>query len=173
MTWLVESPWPALVAGLIAEAILAIALLRTGLVKIIGAMVGVLILTVLLLLLERGVVTEFEEIEATLDAAASALAANDVDGVVSHISPQAAQLKQYAERAMRRFNFSEAVVGGDLAVQVNRLTSPPSAVAKFTVRLHGTDRQGTVPYGNYVERVELTLHQIDGRRYVAEYQPRR
>ena len=172
MTWLVESPWPVLVTGILIEAVLAIALLRTGLAKVIAAMVGVLIVTVLLLLLERVVVTEFEEVEMALDSAATALAQNDVEKVVSFISPEQQSLKSYAERSMRQFKFTDAVVGGDLKVQVNRLTSPPSATAKFTVRLAGKDTRGTIPYGNLVERVELTLHKIGDRWYVVDYQPR-
>src|SRR5688572_28536076 len=151
MAWLVESPWPALVTGILIEAMLAIALLRTGLAKIIAVMVGVFVVTLLLLLLERVVVTEFEEVELALDSAATALAANDVEKVISFISPEQQNLKSYAERQMRQFNFTDAVIGGDLTVLVNRLTSPPSAAARFTVRLAGKDRSGTVPYGNLIE----------------------
>jgi hypothetical protein len=171
MTWLVETPWPAIIGSVVIEAILAIVLLRTGLIKIIGAMIAVLVVAVLLVVLERVVVTEYEEVESTLDQAATALAANDVGGVVSHISPQAPQLKQYAERAMRQFTFSEARVGNDLKVQINPLTSPRSAKVSFSAKLTAKDRKNAVG-GTQLLPVELTLHKVDGRWYVADYQPR-
>jgi hypothetical protein len=171
MSWLVESPWPALVVGVVVEAMLAIALVRTGLMKIVGAMVAVLIVTLLLVVLERVVVTEYEEVEAALDAASAAIEANDLDRVVSFIAPQQPQLKQYAERAMRQFAFSEVRVGNDLKVQVNPLTSPRSAKAQFSVKVAGKARKSGL-VGTQLVPVELTLHKIDGRWYVTEYQPR-
>jgi hypothetical protein len=172
MTWLVESPWPALVVGVVLEAILAIALVRTGLMKIVGAMVAVLIVTLLLVVLERVVVTEYEEVEAALDEASAAIEANDVERVVSFIAPQEPQLKQYAERTMRQFAFSEVRVGNDLKVQVNPLTSPRSAKANFSVKVSGKDRKSAL-VGTQLVPVELTLQKIDGRWFVAEYQARR
>jgi hypothetical protein len=172
MSLLLESPWPALVIGVIVEAVLAIAFLRTGLAKILIAMAGVLAITLLLLLVERVVVTEFEEIEDTLYAAAAAIEAGDVQRVVDYVSPQAPELKQYAERALRQFTLSEVRIGNDLKVQVNPLASPRSADVHFTVKITGRDRKGSIPGGTILERADLTLHKIDGRWYVADYQPR-
>jgi hypothetical protein len=171
MTWLVETPWPVLIAAVIVEAVLAIALLRTGLVKIIGAMVGVLVLALLLVLLERFVVTDFEEVEGTLDEAARRLAANDTEAVLGYISPQATELRRYAEGALRQFTFSEAHVGNDLKVEFNPLTSPPSAEARFTAMITGKDRKNGIG-GTRPIQATLILHKINGRWYVADYQPR-
>ena len=41
MTFLLESPWPALVFGIFAEALLGIILLRTGRGVLLWAMAGV------------------------------------------------------------------------------------------------------------------------------------
>jgi hypothetical protein len=172
MTLLLESPWPALVVGVILEAVLAIAFLRTGLAKIIAAMVGVALIVVLLLVMERVVVTEFEEIENTLYDAAAAIEAGDNERVLGYISPQAPGLKQYAERALRQFTLSEVRIGNDLKAQVNPLSSPRSAEVHFTVKITGKDRKGSIPGGTILERADLTLHKIDGRWYVADYQPR-
>jgi hypothetical protein len=169
MTWLVETPWPAIIGAVVVEAILAIALLRTGLVKIVGAMIAAPVIAVLLVVLERVVVTEFEEVEGTLDGAATAIERNDVERVLALIAPENKQVRQNAERAMRQFTFSEARVGNDLKVQINPLTSPRSAKVSFSAKLTAQDRRGDIG-GTQLVPVELTLHKVGGRWYVAEYQ---
>ena len=64
MTTLIEDPTPILVVGILIEAVLAIALLRTGRGVLLWAMLAVAGLTGLGLLLERWVVTERERVEA-------------------------------------------------------------------------------------------------------------
>jgi hypothetical protein len=40
------------------------------------------------------------------------------------------------------------------------------------VKITGRDSKGRIPGGTILERADLTFHKIDGRWYVAEYQPR-
>src|SRR5664279_5008786 len=73
---MLESPWPILIVGLVFEAVLAIALFRTGRGVILGLMGGVALLVLLGVLVERWTVTDTKRIRQTLGAAAAGLQAN-------------------------------------------------------------------------------------------------
>jgi hypothetical protein len=70
-----ESPWPILLIGIAAEAVLAILLLRTGQGKWLLAMLGAGLVVLLGLLVERLVVTDGKLVQQTLDAAVAAVEA--------------------------------------------------------------------------------------------------
>ncbi len=88
MNWIFEGPWPILLTGLVLEAILLVALVRTGRAVIVGQSLGLGLLTAGLLVLERAIVTDNERIRETLDGLAAAAVANDLDGVLSYIGPE-------------------------------------------------------------------------------------
>ncbi|NLE37908.1 MAG: hypothetical protein GX621_07775 [Pirellulaceae bacterium] len=88
--------------------------------------------------------TPREQVEAELDALAAAIAANDADAVRGHLSPAAdRRTRDRAEWALANFTFSEAKVSR-LEIEVNELTSPPSAKARFTGRIRASDRSGLI-----------------------------
>ena len=72
MTWLVEDPTPTLVAAALIEAVLVLALVKTGRGVLLWAVGGVALLAVALLALEWLVVTDKEKVEETLSGAARA-----------------------------------------------------------------------------------------------------
>lgn len=82
-----ESPWPILIVGLVAEALLAVALFRTGRGKLLWPIGGVALLVLLGLVAERYTVTDTKLVRQTLDAAAAGLVANDKDRVKACIVP--------------------------------------------------------------------------------------
>ncbi len=73
MNWLLESPWPILIAGATVEVALIVALVRTGRAALLAAIAGTAVLTGMLLIVERIVVTETERVEATLDEISTTL----------------------------------------------------------------------------------------------------
>ena len=168
MTSFVESPWPSLVLGIGLEVVLAIALVRTGRAAIIAAMVVVLALTVGMIVLERVVVTEFEEVEVALDAVARALESGDVETVLASFSSKCPRLGE-VESALSRFTVREAHIGGDLEVRINRLTHPPSATTYFTGRVEGKDKRAVVPYEHMIRKFKVTLHKQGNRWLIADY----
>ena len=163
MTWFVESPWPSLILGIGLEAILAIYLVRSGRAIVIAAMVGVLALTAGLVLLERIVVTESEQVEDTLDEVARALAANDSSAVLAQFSSKSPRRGE-VQSAMSRVTISEARIGNDLEVRLNQLTAPPLASAYFTGHIQLKGARETIPYEHVVRKFKLTLHK-EGDRY--------
>ncbi|HEV7221105.1 MAG TPA: hypothetical protein VGN42_00290, partial [Pirellulales bacterium] len=100
MSWLFEDPTTLLVAGVLIEALLAVALINSRQTKLAWAMLGVMALMILGLSIERLVVTDYEQIETVLDATAASLAANDVEGVLAKIDPQAAGMRQQVQATL-------------------------------------------------------------------------
>ena len=71
-----ESPYPILIAGLLAETVLAAALFRTGRGVLLWAMGGVALVVLLGVLVEHYTVTDTKRIRQTLEEAAAGLKAN-------------------------------------------------------------------------------------------------
>ncbi|HBO45584.1 MAG TPA: hypothetical protein DD670_16975 [Planctomycetaceae bacterium] len=147
MVALLESPMPVLFAGVIAVAILAVAFVNTQRAVFLLAIVGAVLLTLLGLAIEHLVVTPREEVEAELDALAAAMVANDAPAVLGHMSPSVdSRTRARAEWALARFTIQEAKVS-NLTIEVNDLTSPPSAKARFKGFIRVADTQGLIPGG--------------------------
>ena len=141
MTWLFEDPTLLIVAGVLIEGLLAVVFVNTRQLKVAGVMAGVLALVLAGLAVEQLVVTDYEQIEAALDGTARSLRANDIPGVLAHIDPQAAGMRQSAEAALSRARITDAKVK-DLHVQFHRLTSPPTAEAEFIGNIKGSFQMG-------------------------------
>ena len=150
-----ESPWPILVFGIIAEAVLAVALVRTGRGIYLAAMAGVAIAVLLGVLVERLVVTDRKLVAQTIDGAAAALEANDLNRVLQFVSPTADDTRERARQALGLAEFVEVKVR-NLEIAIVRTTSPPTAKATFTVWVTGKDRRGDL--GQVSRPVGLVLH---------------
>jgi hypothetical protein len=100
-----------------------------------GLIAGVvcLVLTVGLVLLSINIVTDRERITQLLDEVAAALEVNDHEKVYSYIHPNAVEGVQRARGELPRYVFSEARVTRVREIVVNRQTTPPTAIAEFTV----------------------------------------
>jgi hypothetical protein len=169
MMILVESPWPWLFFGIVVEAALAVALLRTQRGYLLWAMLGVGLVAALGLLVERLVVTEREEVEMTLDAGVAAARANDLNRLLSCISPKAAKTRDYARWVMGRVQIEDVHIHG-LEITVNRLTSPPSAKARFSAVGKGRDRLNEFPYQAFAQQVTVELRREGGRWLAADFE---
>jgi len=167
MQWIFDSPWTILLVGLAIEALLAVFLLRSGKPVLIGSMVAVGLLTAGLLVVERVVVTDEEEVSDTLDGIAAAMESGDVPQVMAGFSPNCARYREI-QNSLSRYKVRKAHVGGDLQVRLNRLTSPPSATAYFTGRIEGRDQRGEVPYEHIIRKFKLTLQKPAQQWLIAE-----
>ena len=157
MTWLFESPWPFLLTGLVIEAILIVALVRTSRGAIGWAIAGVGLLTVGLVVLERFIVTDDELIRETLHGAAAAVSANDLNGVLAYISPEAVELRNRANETFRRTKFHDAKIGNDLTITTNYQGAAPSALATFTGRFRAELPREPIGHDLFVFRFSAGL----------------
>ncbi len=141
MTWLLENPLPILLIGLATTVVLMVVwyqVQKRALLLAIGATIA---LTALGLVVERAVVTPWEEVEQTLQELADALKANDLERTLSYVSPEAVETRKRAKWAMGRFRVKKAKVS-DLKIQFNPLMSPPMAKATFTGIIAVEDKGG-------------------------------
>lgn len=167
MTALLESPLPAILGGIVLLLLLAIAYFavpKRGIVIAMGvAAAGI----VGLVLLERTITTEREEVEIALLHLAKTLETNDVAAVQELIAPDATLVRNAAQRHMPRYQINEVHVARDLEVTVDSNASPPKAIAKFTCRVNANDRKGELPYNSAL--LEFSIHfRKDGDRWLVE-----
>jgi hypothetical protein len=167
-----ESPWPALGLGALALALLGVAWHNTRDRRLLQAMLGVIAVMLLLLLIQWLVVTDREAVAHALEETAQALESNDLNRVLAHLAPEGDRIRADAQRYLPHVEISDANIGGDLEVTVNRLTSPPSARATFTGRITGVNRipGETIPYDNFVKKFTLKLREGDSGWLITDYE---
>jgi len=164
MTTLLENPLPIVFFGVIVMAVLAAVAVTTRRGVVLLAMLGVLLLVAGGVVLERLVVTEVERVEASLEGAAAALEANDLDRAMQYVSPSADQTRSRAGQVLRWVRFTEVKVN-NLEVTINDLTSPPTAEAKFTGVFHFKDRTGQLFRESYATGLTVELR-LEGDRWL-------
>lgn len=169
MTWLFESPWPALLIGAMAEVVLAIVLFsvqRRGVAIAIGVVAALIVGAVLL---ERLVVTPAEEVETALQQLAAALESNDVPTTLTFVAPDAPGVRGAAERHMPRYQINSVHIARDLEIAVDDATDPPTAIARFTCRVNANDRRGQLPYQNAILEFTMKYRKVGERWLLYEY----
>jgi hypothetical protein len=168
MTIFIESPWPILLIGIGAEAVLAIMLLRTGRGRLLWAMVGVAAFVVAGLLVEHFVVTDRKAVTQTLEEARAAVVANDLQRLLNCISPTAPTARRDADWMLHRVEVNQGSIH-QLEITVNRLTSPPSARARLVAVGAGRDRMNEFPYNGFYRRVVVNLRREGDRWLITDY----
>ena len=169
MTALVEDPKLVVFAGILALALLASILPRTQRYgRVFLAMAGVLLVTVAGVVVERLVVTEKEQIEATLDSIVLALEHNDLDGLLEFVSPSAVRTRKRATWALERILVTDTGIR-NLEIVPNHLTSPPSAEARFDGVIRYRMRVAGFGREFYAARFVVELRLEDDRWVVTDH----
>jgi hypothetical protein len=165
-----ESPWPILFIGIAVEAALAFALLRSGRGILLLAMIGTAVLVLIGLLVERFVVTDRKAIRNTLDEAAAAVVANNVDRLLDCISPSAVEVRREARIVLSRVEVEDIGIS-NLEIRINRLTAPPTARVGLRAYGKGRDRSPRIPfpYERFSQPVIVELRLEGGRWLVTGY----
>lgn len=169
MLWLTENPTPILFVGIFVVAVLAALFVTTVRKEFLWGIAGVLVLMGGAMLVDWLVVTDRELIEQTIDGGVAALEANDLDRVLTFLSPSAQKTRQRAQWALGAVEFQNVNIS-NLEIEVNQHTSPPTA----DVRFHGVFRyRETVSpdqfQGLYSARFEVEFEKIDGRWLITDH----
>ncbi|HJT30546.1 MAG TPA: hypothetical protein VJ783_00660 [Pirellulales bacterium] len=173
MSWLFEDPTMLIASGVLIEALLAVALVKSGRAALLLVMAGVLVLVLGGVFVERMVVTEREEIEATLDGVSQELEANNIEGVLSWIDPASGGMREDVRARVSQARISEVRVF-DLNVSINHYVTPPTAQAYFTGRIRGRYRgEGSSGEGMLLRRLTVDFRQAGDRWLITGYQDRR
>ncbi len=158
-----ESPWPAVLLGVAAEAILLVVLLRSGRGVLLWAIGGVALLTALAVTVEQLVPTDRKQVTATLQEAAGALEVNDLERLLATISPAAAETRAAAHWAIDTVFFVQLRIH-NLEIAIDSHASPPTARSTFTVLASGRDRRGEMEAAfRRPVRMEVDLRRESGR----------
>ncbi len=141
MTWMFEDP---LRLGLIGLLVTLIPLYvfwqkRDGLW--LGVVIGCLLLTAGLIVVERLVMTEREEVQLFVAELAAAIENGDEQAVLDMVSARASQIQKAAQHGMRLFDVQHAGFSTP-EVSFNRVVDPPEAEAEFGAMIRGKPRRG-------------------------------
>lgn len=172
MTWFFEaSPVWIIVLGLLLAAMLVGGWIQTGQKALLYAAGAAVVLTSLLLLAERMVETDREQVERTLHEIARDVERNDLQAVLRHIYSGAPEIRDRAASEFPNYTFKEVRITRLRKIDVVPKHLPPKAVAEFNVVVVGSDRQGLLNDQQVPRFVVVTFYQeSDGRWAVADYQ---
>jgi len=168
VTWLYEDPITILVVGAVLCAVLAVVFSQVSRLAMVAAVLVALLATGGMLLIERRVVTDMEKVENTLYGAAEALENEDLPRLITYIAPRSKHLVTRADLQVSRWDIREVKIA-NLKIEINRLTTPPSARAEFLGRAEVVNVFGGGDRFNYVGRIELTFRREKDRYFIDGY----
>ena len=169
MTWLFENPVPTVLIGVLSLAILIGGWLKTGWRSLIVAMVAVIALTVGLVVLERYVVTDREQVDLTLREIAALVERNDIDGALKHVHSSGQRIRDAASGELRGYKFSKVSITSTPEIKLSPAHNPTQAVAEFNVVVVVSDAAGGLSDVRAPRFVSVTFLKEDGQWRVSDY----
>jgi hypothetical protein len=169
MSWFTEDSTPVLVLGIIVEAMLLLALVKTSRLALLYAIAGVAVVVGAIVVIEKNTVTDTKLIRGVLNSAAAAVEKNDVATVLDQISPRSQTMRQEVSAQLPQFEIRSAYIRG-LEIKINRFNDPPSATAEFFGHIEGRQRHGALPQDHYVARIKVTLIRDKDRWLLDKYE---
>ncbi|HTN75129.1 MAG TPA: hypothetical protein VL096_07780 [Pirellulaceae bacterium] len=169
MMWLFDSPWPILVMGGLTLAIIAGGWFQTQRKELLGIFVAALVLVGGLLILERSIVTDREQLASTIEQMARAAEQNDIAALARHIHSQASEMRGLLESRMALVQIEKVSVKNNLRVTVDPLRKPRTAVVTFNVVVTGSDRAGVMKSVPYPRFITATFELEDGQWRVTKF----
>jgi len=167
MTIFVENPLAIIVLGGVLATFAGIVFLarRTG--ASLLALVGIIVGTLLLVVLERFLVSDREQIENGVEAVVAAVEANDIAGVLEWIDPAAVNVRGDIQSLMPLVKVEKARVMGTIDVQVDG--SPAQAVSSFRAFLDGVHGSSGMRVAYFNQRVDVNWIKKDDRWLITGY----
>jgi hypothetical protein len=138
MNWIFDQP---LILVLLSVAILtglAITWITSGQKLLLYALIAGVAIAVILLVVERFVVTDREAIDATLQQMARDVGSNIPAKVTQHISASAPSLQARANTEMPKYKFESLRITKVHKIDVNATAEPRTAVVEFNIMAKGT-----------------------------------
>jgi hypothetical protein len=168
MTYFLETPWPAMLIGGLAALMIGSGWLRTGQTWLLYLLLAILALTVGAVVLERLVVTDREQVDATLHEIARLVEKNDLEAAFQYAHSPA--VRGQAAGELPRYRFQEVAIARNLQIKVFPKHLPPKATAEFNVLVVFSTRDGSWSNQRLARYVEVTmLKDDDGQWRVSAY----
>lgn len=169
MAFLFENPVPIYALGALLVTFCGLVFLSRRNVPALLGLVGSILLTLILVVVEQVVVTDGEQIESTTAALMAALEENDMPGVLAHISPSATQVRADTENLMPLVRVSDTGVGS-MNVEVDTSVEPPQASSEFQAKVDGIHTRSGIRLF-YFDRVLVNWVKKEGRWLLTDYTP--
>lgn len=157
MGWVLEEPLPTLLVGITLTLLLGMLIGPTSRKWAWGTALCTALGTAALLFVERIVVTDREEVEATLLAAAEAVQQNDLNALQRLIDATASEARDKARSAFREFSFKRAKIASDLRVDLHHDQQPATAEARFTATAKVVPKRQQFVHDQFVQRLAVQL----------------
>ena len=164
---LFENPVPIYAVGMVLATLCGLAFVSRRNLPSLVAFVGVVSATLLLVLVERLVVTVREEVEAAVVELLEAIEENDLPKVIATIDTAATEVWSDAETLMPMVKV-EDTGATSLRVEVDASTGTPTAVAKFRGKVDGIHKSSGQRVF-YFEEVHLFWVKREQRWLVEDY----
>jgi hypothetical protein len=170
MDWLLEKPLWIVAMGLVTAAVFGAVWIQTGRRAALNGLLGVLVLTGLLLALERMIETDREQIQLTLHRIAGHVERNDVQGALRYAHSESPEIRKHAEAELPRYDFQRVNIKPNLEVRVEQDKQPVLAIAEFNVVVVLSDRSGFLNNRRIPRFARVIFQQEDGDWRVVDYE---
>jgi hypothetical protein len=168
LTFFLENPIPIYFVGTVLVVITGLTFLVRRTLRSLVWLVGVVLATLLLLAIERWVVTEREQIEANLGTLLESLEANDMPGVLAMIDPDAEEVRSDVETMMPEVTVKDTGATM-LHIELGNSQDRPTATAQFLGRVDGVHKKSGQRVF-YLDEVQLQWRHRDDRWVVENYE---
>lgn len=167
MTLLLENPLPIWTVGIVLTAICLLVVFSQRTLGSLLALAGVIVLTLLLVLVERLVVTEGEEVEQAVGQLVGSLKANDIPGVLALVSSTAKGVRADAEQIMGDLTIRDTG-SASLRVEVDDAATPHRATSRLRAKLDALHKSSGTPLF-YFDQVEIDWEKSGDQWQILDY----
>ncbi|MGE0760976.1 MAG: hypothetical protein AB7O38_28450 [Pirellulaceae bacterium] len=157
MTWFYEESLPGIITGILVVLGSVLVWLHTGRRPFLLAAVGGLVLCFVAVMVERGIETDGERIDAVLHEIARNVARNDLPAALSHVHPSAPIIRAQAESELPRYNFSDVTIKSNLRITFDDPSAPTEATARFNASVSASHRDFPLEHRRAVRYVTVVF----------------
>jgi len=144
MDWLLEKPLVIVLLGLTTAGLCGFLWTQTGRQGALYALLGVLAVTGGLLLVERLVETDREQIDAILHQAAREVERNEIESLMRFTHSRAERMRRQARDELPRYDFDQVSIKSNLVITVRQDRDPLTATARFNAVVSASERDGLI-----------------------------
>jgi regulator of protease activity HflC (stomatin/prohibitin superfamily) len=170
MTWLAENPVAIWCGGAVLATLAVVVYLQTRTRGPLVAVLVIVLLTAVLLVAERLIVTPREAVAIALDQLTARIEANDLPGVLTFIAPAAKTVRADAESLMPLVTVDRARIVSTPEIAVDMEANPPTATVNCQGLVDVTVKQNGIK-GPYLDHVQIRLVRSGERWLVESYTP--
>lgn len=170
MSGIFENPFPLIVIGVITAIISGGMWLQTGRKSALYATLVLVVLMIGLVIVAQLVESERERVSRTLHQIAREVEQNDVEAVLSHVHPNAPQVRAQAAAELPTYTFQSVDIKRNLEITIFSERTPPQAVARFNAVAVLSDRSGLINNRHVPRFVVVTFEQDNDEWKVVDYE---